>query len=92
MDSDVKSTRLAASGSVFGNRARVKTIYVVAGATAGSVVIRDGGASGTILCTVDTPASATETVIVDIPGNGILCETDAYAILTNVTACTVFYA
>jgi hypothetical protein len=90
--SDVRSTRLAASGSVVGRRARVRFLHIVCGAGAGSVIIRDGGGSGAILTTIDTPAGATIVVSVDIPGDGLLCDTNAYAELTAVTACTVFYA
>lgn len=90
--SDVHATRLAASGSVVGTRARVLKVYALCGGTAGSVVIRDGGAGGTVLATFDTPGSTTATVDIDIPGDGLLCETNAYATLTNVTACTVVFA
>ena len=54
--SDVKSTRLTASGAIFGGRTRVKGIYIVPSNSAGTVVIRDGGASGTVICTLDTKA------------------------------------
>ncbi len=40
-------------------RTRVKTIYAVNGASAGSVVIREGGASGNIIATVNTAANTT---------------------------------
>ena len=39
-------------------RARIKTIYAVNGASAGSVVIRDGSSTGPILLTVNTSAVA----------------------------------
>lgn len=91
MSRDVRSTRLDASGSVVAARARVCYLHIVCGASAGSVVIRDGGAGGTVLTTIDTPAGITIVVSVDIPGDGLLCNTNAYATLTNITACTVFY-
>lgn len=88
---DVRTTRLAASGSIVGTRARVKYLYIVCSGTAGSVVIRDGGSGGTVKATFDTPASATTVVTVDMPGDGLLCDTDVYATLTNVTAVTVAF-
>lgn len=89
--SDVKSTRLAASGTIFGGRSRVKGIYIVPSSSAGSVVIRDGGSGGTAVATIDTVASGT-TVYIHLPEDGLLCTTDSYATLTNVTAITAFYA
>jgi hypothetical protein len=89
--SDVKSTRLAASGAIFGGRSRVKGLYIVPGGSAGSVVIKDGGSSGTTVATIDTVANGT-TVYIHLPEDGLLCTTSSYATLTNVTAITAFYA
>jgi hypothetical protein len=90
--SDVKSTRLAgAGGAIFGGPARVKGVYIVSSGTGGSVVIRDGGVTGTIVATLDTPAAA-GMVYMKLPEDGLRCATDAYAVLTDVTAATFFYA
>ena len=89
--SDVKGTRLAASGAIFGGRSRIKGIYIVPSSNAGSVVIRDGGSGGTVVATIDTVANGT-TVYLHIPEDGLLCTTSSYATLTNVTAITAFYA
>jgi hypothetical protein len=89
--SDVKSTRLTASGAIFGGRTRVKGIYFVPSATAGTVVIRDGGASGTVVATIDTAANG-DARYIKLPEDGLLCSADSFATLTNVTAATVFYA
>lgn len=91
MDADIRATRLAASGSVTAGRGRVMGLHIVGSASAGSVVIKDGGASGTTVLTIDTPASATGTEDISIPGRGILCTTNIYAVLTDVAAVTVFY-
>jgi len=88
--SDVKSTRLAATGTIFAGRSRVKGIYIVPGAVAGSVVVNNGS-GGTAVCTIDTAAAGTTTYI-HLPEDGILCENGSYATLTNVTAATFFYA
>ena len=95
-DVDVKSTNLTSSGAIFGGPARVLGIYFVADTTAGSIIIRDGGASGTILATFQTPLGSNTagnewTTQIDIPGNGLLCRTSAYATLSGVDKVTVFY-
>jgi hypothetical protein len=93
---DVKATNLTASGAIFAGPARVLGIYFVADAAAGSIIIRDGGASGTILATFQTPLGANSagnewTTQIDIPGNGLYCRTSAYATLSGVDKVTVFY-
>ncbi len=73
-------------------RLRIKAVYGTAGASAGSVVFRDGGASGPTLMTVDTPAAANSgTFFLIIPGEGILAETDLHATLTNTASVMVIY-
>lgn len=89
MQTDVMATSLAASGSVFGDRTRVRGAVVEPGASAGSVVFRDGGAGGTILFTINTMANG-EPFSVVIPADGVLFETSVYATLSNAKV-TVFY-
>jgi hypothetical protein len=73
-------------------RARIKTIYAVNGGTAGSVVIREGGASGKILATINTAASTTAGyTIIPMPGEGILCDSDLHGTVTNTTSMTLIY-
>jgi hypothetical protein len=72
-------------------RTRVKSIYIVPGGTAGSVVFKDGGASGTTRMTINTVASATQPTYVLVPGQGILFETNVYADVTNIGSVTIFY-
>jgi len=73
-------------------RARIKTIYAVNGTNAGSVVIREGGASGKILITVNTAASSTAGyTIFPMPGEGILCETGLHGTVTDTTSMTIIY-
>ena len=93
---DVKATNLTGSGEIFAGPARILGIYFVADTTAGSIIIRDGGVSGTILATFQTPLGANSagnewTTQIDIPGNGLLCRTSAYATLSGVDKVTVFY-
>lgn len=95
MQTDVKSKTLSSTGAanVGGSRTRVKAIYFVNGATAGSVSFKDGGSSGTELINIATPANTTGTgsMTVLIPDQGVLFQQDPYLTLTNVTSVTFFY-
>ena len=89
----IQSTQLAASGAVVGGSARVKSIYVAHSATAGTVLLRDGGATGTLRCTINTAAAIGE-YQTDIPEPGIHCKSSSgpyIAITGGVSFVTVFY-
>ena len=90
MQTDVLALSLTESGAVTNARARVRGLVIEPGASAGSVVIKDGGSSGTTKFTVNTLAGG-ETFNVIIPAEGVLCLTSVYATLTNAKV-TVFYA
>jgi spermidine/putrescine-binding protein len=64
-------------------------MLVEPGTGAGSVVLKDGGASGTTVMTINTVANG-EPFSVVIPAEGVLFQTDAYAVLTGAKV-TVFY-
>jgi hypothetical protein len=90
MQTDIKAVSLAASGTAFNQRTRIRGALIEPGTSAGSVVFRDGGASGTIVMTINTSANG-ETFSMVIPADGIVFQTDAYVVLTNAKV-TVFYA
>lgn len=73
-------------------RARIKAIYIVPAAGAGSVVFRDGGASGSTKLTVNTLAASSSPSYFLIPGEGLLFQTDIHATVTTVASVMVFYA
>lgn len=89
MQSDVMAKSLTTTGSVFADRARVKGMVIIPGTGAGSVVLKDGGSSGTTIMTIPTVANG-EPFNVVIPGEGVLFETNVYATLTD-SGVTVFY-
>lgn len=89
MQTDVRAISLAESGAVTDTRTRVRGLVIEPGASAGSVVIKDGGSGGTTRFTINTTANG-ETFSVLIPEQGVLCSTSAYATLTNAQV-TVFY-
>ena len=89
----ISSTQLAASGAVTTNSARIKSIYVAHSGTAGTVILRDGGASGDVKCTINTAAVIGE-YQTDIPEPGLrmTSATGPYiAISGGVSFVTVFY-
>lgn len=92
---DVKAKTMSstAASGVGGPRARIKAVYFVPGASAGSVSFKDGGSSGTELLNFATPANTTGTgcMYALIPNDGVLFEADPYVTLTNVTSVTFFY-
>lgn len=92
MQTDVKSTYRTDDGAIFAGPARVKGILVSPATTAGSLVIKDGGASGTTVFQASWPANTTPAPFnIVIPAEGIRCETSVYADVTDLTSITVFY-
>lgn len=90
MQYDVKNVHANASGSLVGYRTRVKGMVITStGGGAGSVLLKDGGASGTTQIEVDVPATAAFHTVY-IPGEGVLFETSVYAALTNCYV-SIFY-
>ena len=90
MQTDVKAVSLTASGTAFSGRTRVKGIVLSDTNVAGSLVLRDGGASGTIKFSLDTPTAAFVSNIL-IPGEGILFKTDVYVEISDLSSIVVFY-
>lgn len=87
-NSNILATTRTSDGSVYGSRARVKGVHCTT-ADAGSVVLKDGGASGSTLLSVAIGANFSGNII--IPDDGILFERSVYLDLTNATSVTVFY-
>jgi len=72
-------------------RCRVKSIYIVPSATAGSLVLRDGGSGGAIKATINTVASASQPTYMLMPGEGLLFQTAVYGAVTNLGSATIIY-
>ena len=86
----ISSTQLSANGDVFGGAAHVKSIYAAHSATAGTVVLRTGGSTGTAVCTMNTAAVLGEYQM-DIPYPGLRCDNPHITIGGGVSFVTVFY-
>lgn len=72
-------------------RCRLKGVYIVPSASAGSVVFKDGGASGTTKMTLNTVASATQPTYMLFPGEGVLFTSDVYVDVTSIGSVMAFY-
>lgn len=90
VQTDVLSAHRTTTGEMLAHRTRVKSIVITTGASAGSIVLRDGGASGAVKVTIVTPAVASMSDV-SLPGEGVLFATDVHLTATNVTGVTVFY-
>ncbi len=73
-------------------RCRLRGFYVIGGAGAGTVVLRDGGAGGPIRLTLNTVGSATAPVYMLLPGEGMLFRTNVHATLTTTGSFQAFYS
>ena len=93
MQGDVSSTHRNSTGTVYAARTRVKGFSICATASsAGTLLLRDGGASGTVLIEIDIPSNSNpNSFYVAIPQEGVLFETSVYATLTNIASATFFY-
>jgi hypothetical protein len=88
---DVKSSHVDATGTIVSGRTRIKGYQCLSGGTAGDVIFRDGGASGTIRLQFNVPANTNNPFANIIPGEGILFYTDVHVTLPTSAKATVFY-
>ena len=91
MQTDVLSSHVEATGTMVSGRVRVKGYQCLSGGTAGDIVLRDGGASGTIRLQFNIPANTNNPFANLIPGEGILFATDVHVTLPTAAKITVFY-
>lgn len=83
MQTDVQAASLASTNTAYAGRTRVRGL-VISYASGGTVVLKDGGASGTTMFSFTAPAAA-GSINVIIPGEGILFRTDVHATLSSAT-------
>jgi hypothetical protein len=91
MQYDVKSTHVEATGTMVSYRTRVKGYQFLGGGTAGDIILRDGGASGTIRLQFNISATPLNPLSFSIPGEGIVFYTDVHVTLPAGAKITVFY-
>lgn len=78
------------AGNAIG-RSRIKGVYIIPQSGAGSVVFRDGSASGSTKLTVNTLAASTGPTYILLPGEGILVQSGIHVTVTTVASVVVFY-
>ena len=91
MQYDVKSAHVEATGTIVSGRNRLKGYQCLSGGTAGDIIFRDGGASGTIRLQFNIPANTNNPFANLIPGEGILFTTSIHVTLPTSAKVTVFY-
>ena len=79
-----------ATGVIYAGAANLAGYQLAPGGTAGEVVFRDGGASGTVRLTVNIPATPLTPISTLLPGNGIRFTTNIHVTLPTSAAVTIF--
>lgn len=87
-DSDVKSKRITATGSLGVGPARIRQIQLKTAAGTPRLTITDGNGGSTVL---DLDFNQSDTHSVNIPSNGIRVSDIYISAFTNITAATVFF-
>jgi hypothetical protein len=87
--SDIQAKYITATGTVASGPRRLVALHYHSAGSTGSVVLRDGGASGTNMFSLDFHATSTGDLT--IPEEGVKFGTDIHATLTNVTSMTFFF-
>ena len=87
-DSDVKSKRITAPGSLGVGPARIRQIQLKTAACTPRLTVTDGNGGSTV---VDLDFNASTTHSVNIPSNGIRVSDIHVSTLTNIDAVTFFY-
>jgi hypothetical protein len=90
MQTDVKAAHIEATGTMVSGRNRLKGYHCISGGTAGDVIFRNGGASGTVLLQFNI-GTGTQPITMPIPGEGILFATSIHVTLPATAKITAFY-
>jgi hypothetical protein len=87
---NVFSAHADATGTIYAGATNLAGYQALAGGTAGEIVFRDGGASGTVLLRMNIPANTNNPFANLIPGNGIRFNTNIHVTLPTAAAVTIF--
>lgn len=87
--SNVVATHVETTGTIATGRYNLRGYQTVGGGTAGDVIYRDGGASGTIRLQYNI-GPGTQPVGLTLPADGILFVTDIHVTLPTSAKTTVF--
>lgn len=86
---NVVATHTEATGTLISRRCNLRGYQVIGGGTAGDVIFRDGGASGTIRLQFNI-GGGTQPIGLSIPDDGILFITDVHITLPTSAKATVY--
>jgi hypothetical protein len=87
-DSDIKSKRITATGSLGIGPARIRQIQLKTAAGTPRLTVTDGNGGSTVL---DLDFNESDTHSVNIPANGLRVSDIYVSVFTNITAATVFF-
>ena len=90
MQTDVLAVHRETTGTVASGRNRLKGLIVTPGGTAGDIIFRDGGASGTVRLQFNLSTNQSAFSVL-VPGEGVLYFTDIHVTLPTASKITVFY-
>ena len=79
-----------ATGTMYAGATNLAGYQCLAGGTAGDIIFRDGGASGTILLQFNIPANTNNPFSALLPGNGIRFTTNIHVTLPTAAKVTIF--
>ena len=87
---NVFSEHSEATGVIYAGATNLAGYQLLSGGTAGDIVFRDGGASGTVRMRVNIPSTPTNPISTLIPGNGIRFNTNIHVTLPTAAKVTIF--
>ena len=87
---NVFSAHADATGTIYSGATNLAGYQALSGGTAGEVIFRDGGASGTVRLRFNIPANTNNPFANIIPGNGIRFNTNIHVTLPTNAAVTIF--
>lgn len=87
----VSTANVTSTGTLVATPCVALGVYIVGGATAGSVILKDGGGSGTVKATFQVPAAAEWGGFIPFPGGGLQFNTDAHATISVAVGVTLIY-
>jgi hypothetical protein len=87
---NVFSAHADATGTIYAGATNLAGYQALSGGTAGEIVFRDGGASGTVRLRFNVPANTNNPFANIIPGNGIRFTTNIHVTLPGTASITIF--
>lgn len=88
MQYDVSAAQITSTNTIVAGPVRIKGV-MISYASGGTVVLKDGGSTGTTKFSFTAPAAA-GSIALNMAGEGIRCQTSLHGTLSNATI-TVIY-